>query len=56
MTKIYQNNHSSAMRGGIKKKAIGKFKGVPFRKMAPNIVTLMALCSGVSTIKFGLCF
>ena len=27
----------------IKKKAMGKLKEVPFRKMAPNIVTLMAL-------------
>ena len=38
----------------IKKKAIGKFKEVPFRKMAPNMVTLMALCAGISTIKFAI--
>lgn len=39
-------------RSLIKKKAIKKLKEVPFRKMAPNIVTLMALCAGVSTIRF----
>ncbi|MBQ9271009.1 MAG: CDP-diacylglycerol--serine O-phosphatidyltransferase [Alphaproteobacteria bacterium] len=38
----------------IKKKAIGKLKEVPFRKMAPNIVTLMALCSGITTIRFAI--
>ncbi len=54
MAKNYQNNRSITVRGGIKKKAIGKFKEVPFRKMAPNIVTLMALCSGVTTIKFAI--
>ena len=42
------------VRSGIQKKAIGKLKEVPFRKMAPNIVTLMALCSGVSTIRFAI--
>lgn len=41
-------------RNVIKKKAIGKLKEVPFRKMAPNIVTLMALCSGVTTIRFAI--
>lgn len=54
MAKNYQNNRSTAVHSGIKKKAIGKFKEVPFRKMAPNIVTLMALCSGVTTIKFAI--
>lgn len=53
MTRKFSNN-AGAPRYGIKKKAIGKFKEVPFRKMAPNIVTLMALCSGVSTIKFAI--
>jgi CDP-diacylglycerol--serine O-phosphatidyltransferase len=38
----------------IKKKAMGKLKEVPFRKMAPNIVTLMALCAGVTTIRFAI--
>ena len=38
----------------IKKKAIGKLKEVPFRKMAPNIVTLMALCAGITTIRFAI--
>lgn len=38
----------------IKKKAIKKFKEVPFRKMAPNIVTLMALCAGISTIRYAI--
>ena len=41
-------------RAEIKKKAIGKLKEVPFRKMAPNIVTLMALCSGITTIRFAI--
>lgn len=41
-------------RSVIKKKAIGKLKEVPFRKMAPNIVTLMALCAGISTIKYAI--
>ena len=50
MAKNYQNNRSTAVHSGIKKKAIGKFKEVPFRKMAPNIVTLMALCSGVTDV------
>ena len=38
----------------IKKKAIRKLKEVPFRKMAPNIVTLMALCAGITTIRFAI--
>ena len=38
----------------IKEKAIGKLKEVPFRKMAPNIVTLMALCAGITTIRFAI--
>ena len=38
----------------IKKKAMGKLKEVPFRKMAPNIVTLMALCAGVTTIRYAI--
>ena len=41
-------------RNVIKRKAIGKLKEAPFRKMAPNIVTLMALCSGVTTIRFAI--
>lgn len=41
-------------RNVIKRKAIGKLKDAPFRKMAPNIVTLMALCSGVTTIRFAI--
>ena len=41
-------------RNLIKKKAIKKLKEVPFRKMAPNIVTLMALCAGVTTIRFAI--
>lgn len=41
-------------RTEIKKKAIKKLKEVPFRKMAPNIVTLMALCSGITTIRFAI--
>lgn len=38
----------------LKKKAIGKLKEVPFRKMAPNIVTLMALCAGITTIRYAI--
>lgn len=38
----------------IKNKTIKKLKEVPFRKMAPNIVTLMALCSGITTIRFAI--
>ncbi|MCQ2734397.1 MAG: CDP-diacylglycerol--serine O-phosphatidyltransferase [Alphaproteobacteria bacterium] len=38
----------------LKKKTIGKLKEVPFRKMAPNIVTLMALCAGITTIKYAI--
>lgn len=41
-------------RNLIKKKAIRKLKEVPFRKMAPNIVTLMALCAGITTIRFAI--
>ena len=41
-------------RNLIKKKAMKKLKEVPFRKMAPNIVTLMALCAGVTTIRFAI--
>ncbi len=29
-----------------------KLKELPFRKIAPNIVTMLALCSGVTSIKF----
>lgn len=47
-------NISTAQKNIIQKKAIGKLKEVPFRKMAPNIVTLMALCSGVTTIRFAI--
>lgn len=45
---------TNSVRSGIKKKAIGKFKEVPFRKMAPNIVTLMSLCSGITTMRFAI--
>ncbi len=44
----------SYARNEIKKKAIGKLQEVPFRKMAPNIVTLMALCAGITTIKYAI--
>jgi CDP-diacylglycerol---serine O-phosphatidyltransferase len=30
------------------------FKGLPFNKMIPNIITLLALCAGMTAIKFGL--
>lgn len=53
-----KKNTNSALpsnhRYGIKKKTIGRLHEVPFRKMAPNMVTLMALCSGVTTIKFAI--
>ena len=48
LTTVLQN------RNAIKKKAIGKLKEVPFRKMAPNIVTLMALCAGITIIRFAI--
>ena len=38
----------------LKKKAIGTLKEVPFKKMAPNIVTLMALCAGITTIRYAI--
>lgn len=41
-------------RNVIKRKAIGKLKEAPFRKMAPNMVTLMALCCGITTIRFAI--
>lgn len=44
----------ASSRNLIKKKAMKKLKEVPFRKMAPNIVTLMALCAGVTTIRFAI--
>lgn len=31
-----------------------KFTEVPFRKLAPNMVTMMALCSGVTSIRYTL--
>ena len=31
-----------------------KLKEVPFRKIAPNMVTMMALCSGVTSIKYAI--
>ncbi|MBO6289175.1 MAG: CDP-diacylglycerol--serine O-phosphatidyltransferase [Alphaproteobacteria bacterium] len=44
----------SQTKNVLKKKAIGKLKEVPFRKMAPNIVTLMALCAGITTIRYAI--
>lgn len=38
----------------FKKRTMGKLNEIPFRKMAPNIVTLMAVCSGITTIKFAI--
>ena len=29
-----------------------KLKALPFRKIAPNVVTMMALCSGVTSIRY----
>ena len=29
-----------------------KLTEVPFRKLAPNMVTMMALCSGVTSIRY----
>lgn len=49
-----QNMRQNSARTVIKKKTIGKLQEVSFRKMAPNIVTMMALCSGVSIIKFAM--
>ena len=52
--KNYTSANAKVTRREIKQKAIGKLKEVPFRKMAPNIVTLMALCAGISTIKYAI--
>ena len=29
-----------------------KLKALPFRKIAPNIVTMLALCAGVTSIRY----
>lgn len=52
--KIYNSASARVTRRAIKQKAIGKLSEIPFRKMAPNIVTLMALCAGISTIKYAI--
>ena len=44
----------SQTKNVLKKKAIGRLKEVPFKKMAPNIVTLMALCAGITTIRYAI--
>ena len=31
-----------------------KLKALPFRKIAPNVVTMMALCSGVTSIRYAI--
>lgn len=31
-----------------------KFKDIPFRKLVPNMVTMMALCSGVTSIRYAI--
>ena len=31
-----------------------KLKDLPFRKIAPNIVTLLALCAGVTSIRYSI--
>ena len=31
-----------------------KLKALPFRKIAPNIVTLLALCAGVTSIRYSI--
>ena len=31
-----------------------KFTGLPFRKIAPNIVTMLALCAGVTSIRYAI--
>lgn len=54
MNKRNTSKSLTVAKTAMKKKAIGKLKEVPFRKMAPNIVTLMALCSGVTTIRFAI--
>ena len=56
MIKKIKTNTKSVLqkRTEIKNKTIGKLKEVPFRKMAPNIVTLMALCAGITTIRFAI--
>ena len=31
-----------------------KLTEIPFRKIAPNMVTMMALCSGVTSIRYSI--
>ena len=31
-----------------------KFTSLPFRKIAPNIVTMLALCAGVTSIRYSI--
>jgi CDP-diacylglycerol--serine O-phosphatidyltransferase len=52
--KVTKKHNTIISPHNVKRRAIGKLKEVPFRKMAPNIVTLMALCSGITTIKFAI--
>ncbi len=35
-------------------KRASRIKGLPFNKMIPNILTLLALCAGLTAIRFGL--
>lgn len=48
------NFTKNSNRYNFKKKTMGKLNEIPFRKMAPNIVTLMAVCAGITTIKFAI--
>ena len=48
------NFNKNSSKYNLKKRTMGKLNEIPFRKMAPNIVTLMAVCSGITTIKFAI--
>ncbi len=36
------------------KMAPQKLRALPFRKIAPNIVTMLALCAGVTSIRYSI--
>ena len=41
-------------KNNIKQQPAGhRLSGLPFRKIAPNIVTMLALCSGVTSFRSG---
>jgi len=39
---------------GTREQRLRRFKMIPVRFLLPNIITLLALCSGVTAIKLGI--